>query len=525
MGSTVDAVWGIPLIVALFTVGLMFTIQLGGIQFRHLFYALWLGLFKRKENGQSEGDVSHYQALSIALAATVGVGNIGGVGAAIAIGGPGALFWMWVTGLLGMATKYSEALLGVKYRKTNKKGQQSGGPQRYLSDGIGGPIGKVLAFLFAFFGVVASFGIGNAVQAGNVSSGLQGQLGEDSWWQPEYTGLIIFVALGITILGGIKWIGNVAAALVPLMIVLYVSGALAVLAINWNVLGTAFEMIFTDAFTGSAAVGGFVGSSILIAIQIGFARGIFSNESGLGTGGIAAAAAKTDQPVRQGLVSMTQTFIDTIVVVTLTGLVIVVTGVLGTTFVNDDGNDELVSNADLTRLAFETGLGGAGTLGGTIGGWIVAIGLATFAFSTMIGWSYYGEKCLERFTGRVFIFPYRIVFVFVAYLGSVTSLSVIWGLSDIANALMAVPNLIGLIMLTPVVYAETKKFFAQPDWRLLPSDAVDGAGEGKSEPADEPALADATAVQSSEGKSASGDAGSAPASDAKPATDSEKKSD
>ncbi|WP_353895463.1 alanine/glycine:cation symporter family protein [Glycomyces tritici] len=459
------------LIFTLFGVGLIFTIQLKGIQFRRLGYALWLALFKRNENSDSKGDLSHYQALSVALAATVGVGNIGGVGAAIAIGGPGALFWMWVTGFLGMATKYSEALLGVKFRVTNQHGDQSGGPQRYLSDGIPGPIGKLLAFLFAVFGVIASFGIGNAVQSGNVTSAIDAQLPADSWWTPQLTGLVIFVLTGVTILGGIKWIGHVSAALVPFMIVFYVAGALAVLAFNWDELVPALAMIFEQAFTGGAAVGGFTGSAIMLTIQIGFARGIFSNESGLGTGGFAAAAARTDQPVRQAMVSMTQTFIDTIIVVTMTGLVIVVTGVLGTV----DENGDLVTSSALTRLAFEEGLGGPGTTGGAIGGFIVAVGLATFAFSTIIGWSYYGEKCLERYTGRALILPYRIVYVLVSYLGAVTSLDLLWGLSDIANGLMALPNLIGLMMLTPLVYRETVEFFARPDWRLLPANAVEGA--------------------------------------------------
>ncbi|WP_460498514.1 alanine/glycine:cation symporter family protein [Glycomyces tarimensis] len=484
-------VWGpwllIPLLLA---VGVYLTAVLSGIQVRRLGYGLWLALFKRRENEKARGDISHYQALSVALAATVGVGNIGGVGAAIAIGGPGALFWMWVTGLFGMATKYSEALLGVKYRKVNAKGQQSGGPQWYLSEGIRGPVGKILAIAFAVFGVIASFGIGNAVQAGNVSSAIQEQLPEDTFWTPSWTGVVILVAVGLVILGGIKWLGRVASALVPLMIVFYIAGALGVIVMNVDVLGTAFGMIFEQAFTGASAVGGFTGAAIMEVIRQGVARGIFSNESGLGTGGIAAAAAKTDQPVRQAMVSMTQTFIDTLIVVTMTGLVIVVTGVLGSTAVVD-GEETLVTSAALTRLAFETGLGGAGTIGGTIGGLIVAIGVATFAFSTLIGWSYYGEKCLERFSGRALILPYRIIFVVVAYLGAVTSLDLLWNLSDIANGLMALPNLIGLAILSPVVYRETKRFFANPDWRMLPDNAVpepagaaksgDGDGESKSD--------------------------------------------
>ncbi|WP_460545259.1 alanine/glycine:cation symporter family protein [Glycomyces halotolerans] len=477
--------WGpwllIPLLLA---VGLYLTALLSGIQLRRLGYGLWLALFKRGE-GEAKGDISHYQALSVALAATVGVGNIGGVGAAIALGGPGALFWMWVTGLVGMATKYSEALLGVKYRRVNAKGEQSGGPQWYLSEGIRGPLGKILAIAFAVFGVIASFGIGNAVQSGNVSSAVQGQLPEETFWTPSWTGTVILVAVGLVILGGIKWLGRVASALVPLMIVLYIAGALAVIAFNIGVVGTAFATIFEQAFTGASAVGGFTGAAILTVIRAGVARGMFSNESGLGTGGIAAAAAKTDQPVRQAMVSMTQTFIDTLIVVTLTGLVIVVTGVLGTTEVVD-GEERLLGSAALTRLAFETGLGGLGTAGGTIGGLIVTIAIATFAFSTLIGWSYYGEKCLERFSGRRLILPYRIVFVLVAYLGAVTSLDLLWGFSDIANGLMALPNLIGLVILSPVVYRETKRFFADPDWRMLPSDAVPAPVGARPEAAGDP---------------------------------------
>nr|WP_199037908.1 sodium:alanine symporter family protein [Glycomyces salinus] len=480
VGEVSSFVWGpwllIPLLLA---VGVYLTALLSGIQVRRLGYGLWLALFRRHEKEGTDGDITHYQALSVALAATVGVGNIGGVGAAIAMGGPGALFWMWVTGLVGMATKYSEALLGVKYRKTNAKGQKSGGPQVYLSEGIKGPLGKILAMAFAIFGVIASFGIGNAVQAGQVATAIQGQLPEDTFWTPSWTGVVILVSVGLVILGGIKWLGRVASALVPFMVIFYLAGALAVIVLNIDVLGTAFGMIFEQAFTGASAVGGFTGAAIMTVIRYGVARGIFSNESGLGTGGIAAAAAKTDQPVRQAMVSMTQTFIDTLIVVTMTGLVIVVTGVLGTTEVVD-GEEVLVVDSALTRLAFETGMGGADTTGGTIGGLIVAIAIATFAFSTLIGWSYYGEKCLERFTGRALILPYRIVFVLVAYLGAVTSLDLVWGFSDIANGLMALPNLIGLVILSPVVYRETKKFFANPDWRMLPSDAVK-AGNGPDE--------------------------------------------
>nr|WP_211228500.1 sodium:alanine symporter family protein [Glycomyces tenuis] len=486
VGKVSEFVWGpwllIPLLVL---VGVYLTTLLAGIQFRRLGYGLWLALFKRHENRDSDGDISHYQALSVALAATVGVGNIGGVGAAIALGGPGALFWMWVTGLVGMATKYSEAVLGVKFRQTNRKGQKTGGPQWYLSEGIKGPLGKVLAIAFAIFAVVASFGIGNAVQAGNVAGAVQAQLPEDTFWTPAWTGVTILVLVGLVILGGIKWLGRVASALVPFMIVFYIAGSLAVLVLNVDAIGGAFADIFEQAFSGGAAVGGFTGAAILTVIRAGVSRGLFSNESGLGTGGIAAAAAKTDQPVRQGLVSMTQTFIDTLIVVTLTGLVIVVSGVFGTTHVVD-GEEQLLGDAALTRLAFETGLGGVDTTGGTIGGLIVTVAIATFAFSTLIGWSYYGEKCLERFRGDWLILPYRIVFILVAYLGAVTSLDLLWAFSDIANGLMALPNLIGLVILSPLVYRETKRFFDRPDWRMLPTDAALDEKGGAPEPAGGP---------------------------------------
>jgi AGCS family alanine or glycine:cation symporter len=489
VGSINDFVWGPFLIVLLFAVGLLLTALLSGIQFRRLGYGLWLALFKRKEAGEHAGDISHYQALAVALAATVGVGNIAGVGTAIAIGGPGALFWMWVTGLLGMATKYSEALLGVKYRKVNARGEQSGGPQMYLSEGLkerypgfGSAVGPILGIAFAVFGVIASFGIGNMVQSNSVASAVEGQWDIATNW----TGLVIMIVAGLVILGGIKWIGRTASALVPIMVVLYITGALVVIAANINVVGSAFALVFADAFTGTSAVGGFAGATIMMAVRYGVARGIFSNESGLGTGGIAAAAAKTDQPVRQAMVSMTQTFIDTIVVVTMTGLVIIMTASWDLVDpASEDGSG--FRGAALTRIAFESGLGGEGTTGGTIGGLIVTIGLALFAFSTLFGWAYYGEKCLERFTGIWSILPYRTLFTLAIYIGAVTSLDLVWDVADTFNGLMAFPNLIGLLLLAPVIMKDTREFFARPDWRLLPQDAVKiDSGRGKDDEGDAP---------------------------------------
>ncbi|MGO1827663.1 MAG: alanine/glycine:cation symporter family protein, partial [Corynebacterium variabile] len=308
LGDADTFVWGpwflIPLLLG---TGLILTIRLRGVQFRKLFPALRLGLLDRNDD-DGEGDISQYQALTTALAATVGVGNIVGVATAISIGGPGALFWMWITGLLGMASKYSEAFLGVRYRIADAKGNMSGGPQRYLERGIKGPLGKFLAWFFAIAAVVASFGIGNMTQANAVSANLEESFNID----PTVSGIIMFIFIGAVLLGGIQSIGKVTSAFVPLMIVIYIIGGIVVLCINASEIPHAFGLIFSDAFSGTAAAGGFVGSGILLALQMGVARGIFSNESGMGSAAVAAAAAKTTHPVRQGLVSMTQTFIDTI---------------------------------------------------------------------------------------------------------------------------------------------------------------------------------------------------------------------
>lgn len=465
----VDFVWGPLFIIPLLLLtGLYLSFLLRGIQIHRLPYALWMALVKRKEEG-AEGDISHYQSVSIALAATVGVGNIAGVGTAIAVGGPGALFWMWVTGLVGMATKYAEAFLGVKYRTTNSAGEQTGGPMYYLSRGIRSDVGIFLAMSFAFFGIIASFGIGNMTQSNSVAAAVDGQWSVSPW----ITGVIITVLAAAVIIGGVKVLGRVASAFVPIMIIFYVLGSVGVLVFNAGDLPAALGTVFTDAFTGTAATGGFIGSAMIMTLRMGVARGMFSNEAGLGTGGISAAAAKTTSPVRQGLVAMTQTFIDTLIVVSFTGLVIVTTGAWSST---DPDTGEGYTGAELTRGAFAEGLPG------TQGGLIVTIGLIFFAFSTLLGWSYYGEKCLERFAGegRRFSTPvtglsfsvtsaiYRVLFVVFIYVGSVAELDVVWLFSDMMNGLMALPNLIGLLVLSPLIYKETKEFFARPDWRLLP---------------------------------------------------------
>ena len=441
-----SVIWGpFVLIPLLLGTGMFLTIRLRMLQFRKLGPALRLGLLKRKDDG-GVGDISNYQALTTALAATVGVGNIVGVATAIALGGPGALFWMWITALLGMASKYSEAFLGVRYRITDARGEQSGGPQYYLHRGFaevfgktGGKIGMVLSLMFAVFAVLASFGIGNMTQGNAVATQMENSFGLD----PIITGIVLFVLTGAVLLGGIKSIGRVTAGFVPLMILLYIVGGLIVLVVNAEHIPGALGLVFTDAFTGTAAVGGFAGSAILYAIQMGVARGIFSNESGMGSAAIAAAAAKTTHPTRQGLVAMTQTFIDTVIVVTFTGLVLITTGVW------KQGGDFA---GTMTADAFASAL--------PDGDKLVAVSIAFFAFSTLLGWSYYGERCMERLVGAGGVIPYRMVFTCVVFIGAITELEMVWNFADVMNGLMAIPNLIGLLVLSGLIVRETNRYLS-----------------------------------------------------------------
>lgn len=433
-------VWGPFLLIPLLLgTGLYLTIRLGFLQLVKLGAALRLGLIRRSDD-TIEGDISQFQALTTALAATVGTGNIVGVATAIGIGGPGALFWMWVTGVLGMASKYSEAFLGVRFRTTDEAGEKSGGPQYYLQKGISGSLGKVLALSFAVFAFLASFGIGNMTQGNSIALNVERTMQLDPW----ITGLILTVATLIVLVGGIRSIGRVTAGLVPVMIVLYVLGALYILIANVGAIPAALALIFTDAFTGTAAVGGFTGSALIIAIQYGVARGIFSNESGMGSAAIAAAAAQTTHPVRQGLVSMTQTFIDTIIVVSMTGLVILTTGVWR------NG----ATGAALTAEGFSTGLPG------TWGGAIVSIAIVFFAYSTILGWAYYGERNIERLLGLRAVVWYRVLFSAVVFVGATVELDLVWTFSDIANGLMALPNLVGLLICSGLIARETKAYLA-----------------------------------------------------------------
>jgi len=438
-----DFVWGPPVLVLLVGTGLYLTIRLRGLQFRELWSSLYLALIVREEKG-AQGDISHFQALMTALAATVGTGNIAGVATAIAAGGPGALFWMWMTGLVGMATKFSEAVLAVKYRVVDDRGQMSGGPMYYIERGMGL---KWLGIVFAALTSVAAFGIGNMVQSNSVAQAMQ-----DSFGVPFFvSGVVIAIATGLVVLGGITSIAKVASLIVPVMIVFYIAGGLVVLAINWQSVPDIFRYVLADAFSPAAPVGGFAGATLMQGIRYGVARGVFSNESGLGSAAIAAAAARSNHPVSQALVSMTQTFIDTIVVCSITGFTIIATGAWRS------GQ----TGAALTTQAFSTGLPG------NSGGVIVAISLALFAYSTLVGWSYYGEKALEYLFGSSkFVFAYRIVWVIAAFVGAITSLDTVWAVADVFNGAMAIPNLIALIGLSGVVVAETRDYFGRRKARV-----------------------------------------------------------
>ncbi|MDY0163177.1 sodium:alanine symporter family protein [Desulfobotulus sp.] len=428
-------VWGAPLLVLLVGTGFWLTWALRGIQVSALMHALYLALIKRKEDGDEEGDISHFQALMTALSATVGTGNIAGVATAIAIGGPGALFWMWVTGILGMATKYAEAVLAVVYREKDEKGEMRGGPMYYIAKGVGW---KWMGVLFAIFASVAAFGIGNMVQSNSVADAVQSTFNIPVWG----TGLILMILVALVVLGGIKTIGKVTSILVPFMIVFYMLASVAVLLLFADRIPAAFALIFTHAFSPTAATGGFAGSVLMLTIRMGVARGVFSNESGLGSAPIAAAAAQTAHPVTQALVSMTQTFIDTLVVCTMTGLVLILTGEWSSG----------VTGASLTTRAFELALPG-------LGSYIVTIGLILFAYSTMLGWCYYGEKSIEYLLGSKAVPPYRILYVAFVAIGAMLKLELVWGLADVFNGLMAFPNLIALLILTPVVVRYTQEYF------------------------------------------------------------------
>ena len=427
-------VWGPPLLILLVGTGIYLTIRLGLLQVARLPKAFQLIFTKDK----GHGDVSSFAALCTALAATVGTGNIIGVATAIKVGGPGALFWMWMAAFFGMATKYAEGLLAVKYRSKDANGAVAGGPMHYILLGMGEKW-RPLAIFFALAGVlVALLGIGTFTQVNSITESIQNTAQID----PAITALVLSVFVAIAVFGGLKSISKVSTAVVPFMAIVYILGTLTVILFNIEKIPATLALIFTSAFSPAAAVGGFAGASIRMAIQNGVARGVFSNESGLGSAPIAAAAAKTNEPVEQGLISMTGTFIDTLIICTLTGLTILVTGVWS-------GD---LNGVALTQSAFST-------IFSNFGPALLTIFLVLFAFTTILGWNYYGERCFEFLFGVRFIWLYRVVFVLMVLLGGFIELDMVWIIADIVNALMALPNLIALLALSPVVVAETKKYF------------------------------------------------------------------
>jgi AGCS family alanine or glycine:cation symporter len=427
--------WGTPMLILILGTGVFLMAGLRLIPLIKLSYGfnmLWRG-----RKGEGEGDISAFNALMTSLSATIGTGNIAGVATAIVGGGPGALFWMWCVALVGLATKYAEAVCAVRFRETDDRGLHVGGPMYYIKNGLG----RKWAWLgtaFAIFGALAGFGIGNTIQANSVADAMQTTFGVDE----AITGLVIMIAVALVLVGGVTRIAKVAGNLVPFMALAYVGAGLVILLINFTELPAAFDLVITHAFTPTAAIGGFEGAAVWAAIQFGVARGVFSNEAGLGSAPIAHAAAKTNDPVRQGTIAMLGTFIDTIIICSITGLVIVTSGAW------TSGE----SGAVLSSRAYETVLPG-------IGNYIVTIGLALFAFTTLLGWSYYGERCAQFLFGSKSVIPFRLLWVFVIPVGAIADLDFIWLIADILNALMALPNLIALLLLSPVVFALTREYF------------------------------------------------------------------
>lgn len=433
-------VWSPPLLILILVVGLYLTIVTRGVQFRYLWYAHKLA-FTRQDD-QAEGDISHFQALMTALSGTIGIGSITGVATAIAIGGPGALFWMWMAALLGMATKFGEAILAIKYRTVDENGEMCGGPMYYIERGMNW---KWMGRLFAIFGVITAVAFGNMVQSNSVVLAI-----EEGWGvSPLWAGLALMVLVGVTLVKGIKSIGKVNGVLVPVMAIFYILGGLIILGIHVEKIPMAFSVIFQSAFYGKAAVGGAVGSSIMMAIQLGVSRSIFSSEAGLGSSPVIAAAAKTDSPGRQALVSMCTVFLTVGIVCTITGLVVIVSGILGEV----DTAKGMFNGSAMMLRAFDSIL--------PFGSAVVTIALISFGYSTILGWAYCGEKYVEYLVGCRFNKTFRLLYTLIVIPGSVMSLCVVWDFASIMNGLMTLPNLIALFALGTVVAKETRFFDLQ----------------------------------------------------------------
>ena len=429
-------VWGVPMLILILGAGLFLTVGLRFLTIMKIPFGFSL-LWKGRIPGNDAGDITPFNALMTSLSATIGTGNIAGVATAIFLGGPGAVFWMWMTALVGMGTKYAEAVCAVRFREKDENGNFVCGPMYYIQNGMGANW-RWLAITFALFAGIAGFGIGNMVQSNSIADALY-----TTFDIPHlYTGIIVALLVGAVLLGGIQRISQVAGALVPFMAALYILASIVVLAINANAIPAAFGLIFTHAFSPAAATGGFAGAAVWAAIRFGVARSVFSNEAGLGSAPIAHAAAKTKGPVSQGLVAMLGTFIDTLIVCTFTALAILSTGVWTSG----------ATGAALTSAAVEAALPG-------FGGVIIAVSLAIFAFTTIIGWSYYSERSLQYLFGTSIIMPFRAVWSLAAIIGATVKLGFIWLLADTLNAMMAIPNLVALVVLSPIVFAVTKEFF------------------------------------------------------------------
>ncbi|EGQ3213691.1 sodium:alanine symporter family protein [Staphylococcus pseudintermedius] len=441
--------WGAPSLILLTGTGLFLTFVLKGMQFTKLIHAFKLAFVPNKKEAESEGDISNFKALMTSLAGMIGNGNIAGVATAVTLGGPGAIFWMWVVGLLGMTTKYAEALLAMKFRVQNDKGEYSSGPMYYIEKGLGHRF-KFLAIAFAIFGAFAALGIGNSVQSNTIADVMTNSFNVSGF----ITGIVLVILISLIIFGGLKRISNVAGFFVPMMAIFYIGASVTILIINYDQILPAFGLIFKYAFTPVSAAGGFTGIIVMQAIQNGVSKGIFSNEAGLGTVALISGNAKAGHPATQALVAMTGTFIVTIIVCTMTGLVLIVTGYWDPTggLLSGVSHDAKLEAGALTSMAFGASLG-------TLGEYVVSLSVIFFGFSTIIAWFVYGAKCFEYLFGVKYVMLYGVIYVIATFVGTIANLKTVWLFADTANAMMMIPNLIGILFLYKIIKQETESYF------------------------------------------------------------------
>lgn len=441
--------WGAPSLILLTGTGLFLTFVLKGMQFTKLIHAFKLAFVPNKKEAESEGDISNFKALMTSLAGMIGNGNIAGVATAVTLGGPGAIFWMWVVGLLGMTTKYAEALLAMKFRVQNDKGEYSSGPMYYIEKGLGHRF-KFLAIAFAIFGAFAALGIGNSVQSNTIADVMTNSFNVSGF----ITGIVLVILISLIIFGGLKRISNVAGFFVPMMAIFYIGASVTILIINYDQILQAFGLIFKYAFTPVSAAGGFTGIMVMQAIQNGVSKGIFSNEAGLGTVALISGNAKAGHPATQALVAMTGTFIVTIIVCTMTGLVLLVTGYWDPTggLLSGVSHDAKLEAGALTSMAFGASLG-------TLGEYVVSLSVIFFGFSTIIAWFVYGAKCFEYLFGVKYVMLYGVIYVIATFVGTIANLKTVWLFADTANAMMMIPNLIGILFLYKIIKQETESYF------------------------------------------------------------------